>query len=126
MEITHNRGRVVTIAMTVSVLSITMLCWNRSSTSAVSLAARDRESDRNPIQSVRGEVTPRSTSASADRVKTAYGKLPLSFEPNRGQTDPRVEFVSRTSGSTLFLTPTSAVIALKYLPKGGVNTVNTN
>ena len=34
----------------------------------------------------------------------AYGKLPLSFEINRGQTDSRVKFLSRGSGYSLFLT----------------------
>jgi len=37
------------------------------------------------------------------RIAAAYGKLPLQFELNRGQTDPRVQFLSRGSGYTLFL-----------------------
>jgi hypothetical protein len=32
------------------------------------------------------------------RILESYGKLPLSFEANRGQTDGRVKFLSRTSG----------------------------
>jgi len=42
-----------------------------------------------------------------------YGKLPLSFEANRGQTDERVKFLSRTKGYTLFLTGDEAVLALR-------------
>src|SRR5690349_8575683 len=42
-----------------------------------------------------------------------YGKLPLSFEANRGQTDPSVKFPSRGSGYTLFLTGDEAVLSLK-------------
>jgi hypothetical protein len=42
-----------------------------------------------------------------------YGKLPLSFEANRGQTDGQVKFLSRGSGFSLFLTGDEAVIALK-------------
>jgi hypothetical protein len=42
-----------------------------------------------------------------------YGKLPLSFEPNRGQADPRVQFVSRGAGYTIFLSSTSATFALQ-------------
>jgi hypothetical protein len=42
-----------------------------------------------------------------------YGKLPLSFEANRGQTDGQVKFLSRGSGFSLFLTNDEAVIALK-------------
>src|SRR5438270_786317 len=33
-----------------------------------------------------------------------YGQLPMSFEPNAGQTDARVQFLSRGAGYTLFLT----------------------
>src|SRR5208283_1141686 len=42
----------------------------------------------------------------------AYGRLPLSFEENRGQTDPRVKFLSRGNGYSLFLTSTDAVLKL--------------
>jgi hypothetical protein len=41
----------------------------------------------------------------------SFGKLPLSFEPNAGQTDQRVRFLSRGKGYTLFLTGTEAVLA---------------
>jgi hypothetical protein len=37
------------------------------------------------------------------RVARALGNLPLSFEPNTGQADPAVRFLSRTRGSTLSL-----------------------
>src|SRR6266705_3419517 len=36
------------------------------------------------------------------QVQEAYGKLPLSFEANRGQTDSRVKFLNRGRGYTLF------------------------
>jgi hypothetical protein len=38
-----------------------------------------------------------------------FGALPLSFEPNRGQTDAQVAYLARGSGYTLFLAPTSAI-----------------
>ena len=47
-----------------------------------------------------------------DRVLDAYGNLPLSFEANEGQFDPRVKFVARGNGQTLFLTSTDAVLKL--------------
>src|SRR5438445_6253134 len=46
------------------------------------------------------------------QLAETYGKVPLSFEANRGQTDPRVKFLSRGSGYLLFLTPTEAVLTL--------------
>jgi hypothetical protein len=42
-----------------------------------------------------------------------YGKLPLSFEGNHGQTDSKVKFLSRGHGYSLFLTEKETVIALK-------------
>ena len=46
------------------------------------------------------------------RIETSYGNLPLSFEPNRGQTDPRVKFLSRAGHRTLWLTSDEAVLAV--------------
>ena len=40
-----------------------------------------------------------------------YGQLPLSFEPNQGQTDARVRFFSRASGYMLFVTANESVFA---------------
>src|SRR5205823_1636095 len=50
--------------------------------------------------------------AAQARVMEAYGKLPLSFEANRGQMDSDVKFFSRGSGYSIFLTPTEAVLSL--------------
>jgi len=41
-----------------------------------------------------------------------YGKLPLDFEANQGQTQPAVRFLARGDGYTLFLTDSAAVLAL--------------
>src|SRR5437879_2663181 len=43
----------------------------------------------------------------------AYGKLPLSFEENVGQTAREVRYVSHGSGYELFLTPQEAVLTLR-------------
>ncbi|MEP6903694.1 MAG: SBBP repeat-containing protein, partial [Actinomycetota bacterium] len=52
-----------------------------------------------------------------DESKTAqtetYGKIPLSFEPNAGQTDAQVKFLSRGNAYALFLTDTEAVLRLR-------------
>ena len=53
-----------------------------------------------------------------NRASEAYGKLPLSFEANRGQADPRVQYLSRGSGYGLFLTPTEAVLTLSRAAAG--------
>ncbi len=51
--------------------------------------------------------------ASQAKVIENYGKLPLSFEANHGQTDGQVKFLSRTNGYTLFLTGDEAILALR-------------
>jgi beta-propeller repeat-containing protein/centrosomal CEP192-like protein/ASPM-SPD-2-Hydin domain-containing protein len=42
-----------------------------------------------------------------------YGKLPLIFEANQGQSDPQVRFMFRGSGYTAFLTSGSMVLSLR-------------
>jgi hypothetical protein len=46
------------------------------------------------------------------KILEGYGKLPLSFEANRGQTDARVKFLSRGIGYTLFLIDNNRRIAI--------------
>ncbi len=41
-----------------------------------------------------------------------YGRLPLQFEPNMGQTDKRVRFTAKAGGGTLFLTDTESVLTI--------------
>jgi len=45
-------------------------------------------------------------------VSESYGKLPLQFEVNRGQTDKAVRFLSRGPGYGLYLTASEAVLVL--------------
>src|SRR5260221_2869396 len=46
------------------------------------------------------------------RLSETYGKLPLRFEANRGQTDNAVRFLSRGAGYSLYLTGSEAVLVL--------------
>jgi hypothetical protein len=52
-------------------------------------------------------------SAVRARAAEAYGKLPMRFEANEGQSGGQVKFVSRGREYTLFLTSSDAVFALK-------------
>lgn len=72
---------------------------------------------------------PRSIEASVASAKAArpravenYGKLPLSFEVNQGQSDAQVKFLARGQGYTLLLNAQEAVLSLhksegRRLPK---------
>jgi len=56
--------------------------------------------------------TPATRAEQSSRVRSNFGALPLAFEANQGQTDPRVKYMARGSGYTVFLTPNDAVFAL--------------
>ncbi len=53
-----------------------------------------------------------AAAATDARVSESYGKLPLQFEANRGQTHKDVRFLSRGAGYSLFLTVDEAVLVL--------------
>jgi hypothetical protein len=53
---------------------------------------------------------PKSDLTRRVQVSQTYGKLPLHFDANRGQTDERVKFLERGAGHILFLTPSEAVL----------------
>src|SRR5438876_1115975 len=60
------------------------------------------------------------TAVAADAaLLNRLGNLPLRFEVNRGQTDPRVKFVSPNGARTLFLTSTGAVLKLNAAAADG-------
>jgi hypothetical protein len=58
-------------------------------------------------------VSQTASAVNQQQAAEAYGKLPLSFEANQGQSDSQVKFLSRGSGYSLFLTRNEAVLALK-------------
>jgi hypothetical protein len=55
-----------------------------------------------------------------------YGKLPLGFEANAGQTDGRVKFLARGRGYTIFLTGNAAVLTLSNTTDAGNAARNAN
>src|ERR1017187_6869794 len=56
---------------------------------------------------------PRSLPLSTNRPEAKLMSVPLSFEPNRGQSASAVQFLSRGSGYALFLTPGKVVLNLE-------------
>src|SRR5262249_23859168 len=61
-----------------------------------------------------------SKSAENDKpdVQAAYGKLPLSFEVNQGQTNSQVKFLSRGNSYAVYLTATEATLQLRNVDFG--------
>jgi hypothetical protein len=75
----------------------------------------DRQSKTSAVSSAAGNNSfkPSVKSVGKPEIAQSYGKLPLAFEVNQGQTDRRVKFLSRANGYTLFLTSKEAVLSLK-------------
>jgi hypothetical protein len=63
-----------------------------------------------PAVSASAATAPQRTEAR--RLVASVARLPLRFEPNLGQTDPRVRFLARGPGYNLFLTPDETVLVL--------------
>ena len=77
-------------------------------------SAQKRSADH-PVMETESATGPGTTAAAVVRAHAAevYGKLPLSFERNQGQSDPRVKFLARGAGYSVFLTNDDAVIRLE-------------
>ena len=67
-----------------------------------------------------------SEPAGKARLLETYGKLPLRFEANQGQTDQQVKFLSRGRGYNLFLTRSEAVLELREPPVVSAASVGQN
>ncbi len=80
---------------------------------AASVSARPRAGEPLFRPPVPPAVTPSASPEGRLSLARGYGRLPLQFEVNRGQTDPRVRFLSRGAGYTMFLTGTEAVLVLR-------------
>ncbi len=79
-------------------------------------AGRHKVSRDSAAMPVMSGTRPMDATASA-RLLESYGKLPLSFEANQGQTDEDVKFLSRGKGYTMFLTSGGAVMRCERLAK---------
>ena len=85
---------------------------------ALSLVAGLAVALGNRTQAAASVASPTANEAAAkQRVLENYGKLPLAFEPNQGQADKAVKYLSRGSGYTLYLTGNEAVMALRNTHK---------
>jgi hypothetical protein len=96
-------------ASSLGTVSFGVVCVLLSLVSAGPAWADDKKpSKSSPTEAPRLAKPDAATRAS---VSAAYGKLPLMFEANTGQTDSKVKFLSRGSGYSLFLTAAEVVLA---------------
>jgi hypothetical protein len=80
----------------------------------------------NRAQPAASAVLSKPDPAARHRFLANYGKLPLSFEANDGQTDSQVKFLARGSGYTLFLTGTEAVLSTNHGRRARMALVGAN
>lgn len=92
--------------------------WLLGITAALLLAMPLRTSGQN-APAVNSAVNTPAAPANHAVIAENYGRLPLSFEANQGQTAPQVRFLSRGNGYSLFLTNSEAVLALRKPGKTG-------
>lgn len=62
------------------------------------------------VAQINARVPAGLVTAASSSAPPTHGSLPLRFEANHGQHDPRVKFSSRGAGYTLFLTDSEAVL----------------
>lgn len=96
------------ICLTGAIVSLLLSGLARNGTAAPLDPVSTLHASRATLPSVSGNPD----AATKARIIETYGKLPLRFEANRGQTDDQVKFLSRGHGYTLFLTPIEAVLVL--------------
>src|SRR5919108_1440942 len=85
---------------------------------SILLGQSPRTPERSAQQGKPGSLEPGITRTEAIQN---YNKLPLSFEPNAGQADPQVRFVSHGRSYELLLTDQEAVLALRGVSGPGVS-----
>src|SRR5215203_1762957 len=71
-----------------------------------------------------GSAAPPSQSVEEARpdkklIDEKYGKLPINFEPNLGQTDDAVKFLARGHGYSIFLSQHEAMLTLEKYGRTG-------
>ena len=80
----------LTIVVLTSLLTLSGYLWNRPQSHLADKAHSSNRSNK-PVRSF---TTLQHDQRSEAQVSEAYGKLPLSFEANCGQTNPAVKFIS--------------------------------
>ncbi len=98
----HSFHFALTLALTFSLTAVSWPRPQRAANQQVSGAA-----------DVPAEAPAAMRAETEQRARKAYGKLGVSFEENRGQTDRRVRYLARHGGATVFLANDEAAFVLR-------------
>jgi hypothetical protein len=77
------------------------------------ISTNDLTSNSEAKNAIPNETTAENEAEKKRQIAENYGRLPINFEPNAGQTSEEVKFLARGQGYSLFLTGREAVLALK-------------
>ena len=94
------------------VLTLGLVCLLATLAGAILVGAHKDNNTQSQLPADQVTAVPNDATART-RVAEGFGKLPLSFEINKGQVDQSVKFLSHGSGYDLFLTSTEAVLRLQ-------------
>jgi hypothetical protein len=100
------------VALLSTLAVVVLLCGSRVTQQAIMRQPITHQPTTHQLQAG-SKSAPTALTHDRPQVRLAYGNLPLIFEQNQGQTDPRVKFLARGSGYGLFLTGNQAVLALR-------------
>lgn len=89
---------------------IAMVCLLTAFAGVIFVTAQNGENPPSPAASAQDPVTVAADPQARARIAENFGKLPLSFEINKGQIDQSVKFLSHGPGYDLFLTANEAVL----------------
>jgi hypothetical protein len=109
-------------ALTFSTLAIAVLCF---ATAIFLKIPGSKENLSSVLSEGRSEATADpaviapEASIGKGSIGAQYGKLPINFEPNVGQTDDSVKYLARGHGYSLFLSQRDAVLSLQKYGKSG-------
>src|SRR5262249_33831899 len=104
--------------LTALVIPFTLLILAESPLRLTTSGHINRTSPHSGVNGSLDSTSSRSEAATKARLEEAYGKLPLLFGANRGQTDARVKFLARSGAQTLFLTAGGGVFETRPAQPG--------
>src|SRR5262245_620662 len=85
--------------------------WGKLKNHVVS-ASRTLAATESSIPQAAGNKNP-------SRISESYGRLPMSFELNRGQADPQFKYLARGRGYQVLLTESEAILRLQGVNRDG-------
>jgi uncharacterized repeat protein (TIGR01451 family) len=110
-----DRGRRLIISL-VLLLVVGVFFFRRDSPRSLSTVPKPPPGEESKKSLARGAATLPTIRSVKDeaKVKELIANLPLAFEANAGQADPRVNFLARGIGSELLLTSSEAVLRWRH------------